>query len=116
MVKLMQVLVATPFPPPLAGCPPYFFHALITAWCDHDEQAGQRARQSATFLVVHTTWVVSVQVVTDEMWDNRSERFPEETPSTHEYYLLRSIFEEHFPSKSALDTVPKVSGITVITV
>ena len=48
------------------------------------------------------------QVVTDKMWAGRSDRFPEETPSTREYYLLRSIFEEHFPSKSALDTVPKV--------
>ena len=50
------------------------------------------------------------------MWSSRSERFPEETPSTHEYYLLRSIFEEHFPSKSALDTVPKVLVTTVVTV
>ena len=50
------------------------------------------------------------QVVTEEMWAQRSESFPEETPSTKEYYLLRSIFEEHFPSQSALDTVPKVSG------
>ncbi|KAL3158675.1 Asparagine synthetase [Trebouxia sp. C0010 RCD-2024] len=55
------------------------------------------------------------KVVTDEMWDNRSERFPEETPSTHEYYLLRSIFEEHFPSKSALDTVPKGLSIACST-
>lgn len=54
---------------------------------------------------------VVFQVVTDEMWASRSERFPEETPSTHEYYLLRSIFEEHFPSKSALDTVPKVTPV-----
>ena len=55
-----------------------------------------------------TTLVCVVQVVTEEMWAGRSKRFPEETPSTKEYYLLRSIFEEHFPSKSALDTVPKV--------
>ena len=46
------------------------------------------------------------------MWASRSERFPEETPSTREYYLLRSIFEEHFPSKCALDTVPKVIAAT----
>ena len=49
-----------------------------------------------------------MKVVTDDMWAGRSKRFPEETPSTREYYLLRSIFEEHFPSQSALDTVPKV--------
>ncbi len=52
-----------------------------------------------------------MQVVTDDMWAGRSERFPEETPSTKEYYLLRSIFEEHFPSQSALDTVPKVCNL-----
>jgi hypothetical protein len=47
------------------------------------------------------------QVVTDEMWGAREQRFPEHTPATREYYLLRSIFEEHFPSPSALATVPK---------
>lgn len=52
--------------------------------------------------------LAGMQMVTDEMWAGRSDRFPEETPSTKEYYLLRSIFEEHFPSQSALDTVPKV--------
>ena len=57
---------------------------------------------------------VVLQVVTDEMWASRSERFPEETPSTREYYLLRSIFEEHFPSKCALDTVPKVNEATTM--
>ena len=50
------------------------------------------------------------------MWASRSERFPEETPSTREYYLLRSIFEEHFPSKSALETVPKVIATTDLAV
>lgn len=39
------------------------------------------------------------QVVTDEMWDSRFERFPEHPPRTREYYLLRSIFETHFPHK-----------------
>ena len=55
-----------------------------------------------------------MQVVTEEMWAGRSKRFPEETPSTKEYYLLRSIFEEHFPSKSALDTVPKVIKASIL--
>lgn len=49
------------------------------------------------------------QVVTDEMWEARASRFPEHTPSTREYYLLRSIFEEQFPSRWAMETVPKVS-------
>jgi hypothetical protein len=51
----------------------------------------------------------ALQVVTDEMWEARALRFPEHTPSTREYYLLRSIFEEQFPSQQALATVPKAS-------
>jgi len=42
------------------------------------------------------------------MWEDRAKRFPEHTPNTREYYLLRSIFEKQFPSKQAMATVPKV--------
>jgi asparagine synthase (glutamine-hydrolysing) len=49
------------------------------------------------------------QVVTDEQWAARADRFPEEAPKTREYYLLRAIFQKHFPSKSAYNTVPRVS-------
>eukprot|EP01025_Chloroclados_australasicus_P018846 TRINITY_DN2003_c1_g1_i6.p1 TRINITY_DN2003_c1_g1~~TRINITY_DN2003_c1_g1_i6.p1 ORF type:complete len:649 (-),score=79.24 TRINITY_DN2003_c1_g1_i6:1644-3590(-) len=49
--------------------------------------------------------------VTDEMWSNREYRFPKNTPRNKEYYLLRSIFEEHFPSEAAVDTVP--TGLSV---
>ena len=48
------------------------------------------------------------QVVTDEMWAARASRWPDQPPATREYFLLRSIFEEHFPSPSALATVPTV--------
>lgn len=48
------------------------------------------------------------QVVTDEMWAARGARWPGQPPATREYFLLRSIFEEHFPSPSALATVPTV--------
>lgn len=51
------------------------------------------------------------QVVSDELWEQRFERFPVDTPRTREYYLLRSLFEEQFPSRWALDTVPK--GLSV---
>lgn len=54
----------------------------------------------------------NAQVVTDELWEARAVRFPEHTPNTREYYLLRSIFEDHFPSPSALATVPKVSTLS----
>ncbi len=49
-----------------------------------------------------------MQVVTGEMWAGRAARWPDQPPATREYYLLRSIFEEHFPSPSALATVPTV--------
>jgi len=49
--------------------------------------------------------------VTDEMWEARFERFPKYTPRTREYYYLRSLFEEQFPSDDALETVPQ--GLSV---
>ncbi|EIE27700.1 glutamine-hydrolyzing asparagine synthase [Coccomyxa subellipsoidea C-169] len=55
------------------------------------------------------------KVVTDELWEARQVRFPEHTPNTREYYLLRSMFEEHFPSPSALATVPKGLSIACST-
>lgn len=36
------------------------------------------------------------QEVSDEEFAARAERFPHEPPATKEYYMLRSIFEEHF--------------------
>jgi len=51
------------------------------------------------------------KVVTDQMWALRKERFPIDPPRTREYYVLRSLFEEQFPSKSALLTVPR--GLSV---
>lgn len=35
-----------------------------------------------------------------------SPRFPDNTPRTKEAYWYRTIFEGHFPSKAAADTVP----------
>lgn len=46
--------------------------------------------------------------MTDEQWEARAERFPEQPPKTREYYLLRSIFQKHFSSRSAYETVPRV--------
>lgn len=48
------------------------------------------------------------QVVTDDMWESRFERFPVHPPRTREYYLLRAIFESHFPHPDAIKTVPQV--------
>jgi asparagine synthase (glutamine-hydrolysing) len=55
------------------------------------------------------------EVVTDEQWAARAERFPEEAPKTREYYLLRAIFQKHFPSKSAYNTVPRGLSIACST-
>jgi asparagine synthase (glutamine-hydrolysing) len=51
-------------------------------------------------------------VVTDAQWEARAERFPVDPPKTREYYLLRAIFQKHFPSKSAYDTVPRVRYVS----
>lgn len=53
--------------------------------------------------------------VPDELWDKRAERYPEHTPRTREYYLLRDIFDRHFPHKSAFETVPKGLSIACST-
>lgn len=57
----------------------------------------------------------AAMIVDDAAWERRAERFPEHTPATKEYYLLRSIFEKHYPSKSALETVPKGLSIACST-
>ena len=44
--------------------------------------------------------------VSDAQFAQRAVRFPFNPPENKEYYLLRSIFEEYYPGKSALDTVP----------
>lgn len=57
----------------------------------------------------------AARVVTDAEWEARGARFPEGTPTTREYYLLRSMFEAHFPSRCALDTVPRGLSIACST-
>lgn len=44
--------------------------------------------------------------ISDQMFLNAANRFPENTPTTKEGYLYRSIFEEHFPQISAVRSVP----------
>lgn len=51
------------------------------------------------------------KVVTDQMWAQRKQRFPIDPPRTREYYVLRSLFAEQFPSEAALLTVPR--GLSV---
>lgn len=44
------------------------------------------------------------------MWEARFERFPVHPPRTREYYLLRSMFEGHFPHPDAIASVPQVGA------
>jgi asparagine synthase (glutamine-hydrolysing) len=44
--------------------------------------------------------------VSDGMMRGATERFPVKTPETKEAYLYRSLFEQHFPSASAVNCVP----------
>ncbi len=56
----------------------------------------------------------SEQVSDDEML-HASERFPINTPRNKEEYYYRTIFEEHFPSKSAALSVPSVPSVACST-
>ncbi len=58
--------------------------------------------------------LTSEQVSDDEML-HASERFPINTPRNKEEYYYRTIFEEHFPSKSAALSVPSVPSVACST-
>ena len=53
--------------------------------------------------------------ISDEEFSNASKRFPFQTPMNKEEYYYRSIFEEHFPSKTASSTVPSVPSVACST-
>ena len=46
----------------------------------------------------------AAELVSDEAFAQRSERWPESTPDTKEAYWIRQIFEQHFPSAAAAST------------
>lgn len=46
------------------------------------------------------------QNVTDQMFETRAHRFPDNTPVTKEAYFYRSIFEEFYPQQSSIVSVP----------
>lgn len=56
-------------------------------------------------------WIGSLKTfadheVTDAMMRGAAERFPVKTPETKEAYLYRQIFEQHFPTATAVNCVP----------
>ena len=66
------------------------------------------------------SWIDSLktmtsQAVSDEQMAHAAERFPINPPMNKEEYFYRSIFEEHFPSKSAALSVPSVPSVACST-
>ncbi len=62
------------------------------------------------------SWIDSLKAVTaaavsDEQMAAAAERFPVNPPRNKEEYYYRSIFEEHFPSRSDAQSVPRVPRV-----
>jgi len=53
--------------------------------------------------------------ISDADFAARVTRFPFNPPETKEYYMLRTLFDEFFPDKSALDSVPTGKSIACST-
>ncbi|MDO5761759.1 MAG: asparagine synthase B [Bacteroidales bacterium] len=66
------------------------------------------------------SWIDSLKemtslAVTDEQMAHAAERFPINPPMNKEEYFYRSIFEEHFPSRSAALSVPSIPSVACST-
>lgn len=64
---------------------------------------------------IDTLKELTSQKVTDEQMSHAAERFPINPPMTKEEYYYRSIFEEHFPSQTAAQTVPSEKSVACST-
>lgn len=64
---------------------------------------------------IDTLKAVTAAAVSDEQMARAAERFPIHTPQNKEEYYYRSIFEEHFPSRSAALSVPSVPSVACST-
>ena len=64
---------------------------------------------------IDTLKEMTAREVSDEEMAHAAERFPINPPRNKEEYFYRSIFEEHFPSKSAAESVPSVPSIACST-
>lgn len=64
---------------------------------------------------IDTLKELTSQQVTDEQMSHAAERFPINPPMTKEEYYYRSIFEEHFPSQTAAQTVPSEKSVACST-
>lgn len=64
---------------------------------------------------IDTLKELTSQKVTDEQMRHAAERFPINPPMTKEEYYYRTIFEEHFPSQTAAQTVPSEKSVACST-
>ena len=64
---------------------------------------------------IDTLKAVTSAAVTDHQMEHVAERFPINPPQNKEEYYYRSIFEEHFPSRSAAFSVPSVPSVACST-
>lgn len=64
---------------------------------------------------IDTLKKITSEAVSDRQMEEAAKRFPINTPKNKEEYYYRSIFEEHFPGKSAALTVPSVASVACST-
>lgn len=64
---------------------------------------------------IDTLKEVTSNAVSDEQMATAAERFPINTPMNKEEYYYRSIFEEFYPSESAIRSVPSVPSVACST-
>lgn len=64
---------------------------------------------------IDTLKEMTAREVSDDQIAHAAERFPINPPRNKEEYFYRSIFEEHFPSKSAARSVPSVPSVACST-
>jgi len=64
---------------------------------------------------IDTLKQVAIDKVSDDEMAKAAERFPVNPPMNKEEYYYRSIFEEHFPSQTAAQTVPSVPSVACST-
>lgn len=64
---------------------------------------------------IDTLKSITEQAVTDEQMADAANRFPVNPPLNKEEYYYRTIFEEHFPSRSAALSVPHEASIACST-
>ena len=64
---------------------------------------------------IDTLKEVVAEAVSDEQLANAHFRFPIQTPTSKEEYYYRSIFESHFPSDAAAESVPQEPSVACST-